>query len=453
MTVRIRVEDPVDCRILRGEDLVFPSLSYRAETYRKVQRGGKFVPKRKSLIRHNNKGEAHFLAGLLPRVRDYCETNDIRLEVENPLPHLEPTNEPRVEGKALREGRWGYQYDLIKACTEHQRGVIKSATGSGKTVMMLGLMSCYPDARVLFLSNSHTPISQFEKGLEASGLTNRIDISTIQSFHRKKPKEYVDAYDVIIIDEVHEGARSARSMYAKVLRNSLAPMRLGFTATLPDKEGDRLVMEGLLGPVIGELTMREGMDRGVLAKPRVVIAKLPENSKLREYRNYRDAYEYGVVTYRPLNRRIVLDAIEDAGRGPVLILVTEIRHGEEIVAMAKSLYDLNFVLVKGDVKKEDREITRRMMIDGEIDVVVATAVFKKALDVPNLASVILGFGGKSDSQTIQAAGRGARNVDGTKGEFIFRDYFNPSNDHLVRHFGYRMCLYIDERWEITYPPL
>ena len=81
-----------------------------------------------------------------------------------------------------------------------------------------------------------------------------------------------------------------------------------------------------------------------------------------------------------------------------------------------------------------------------IDIVVATAVFKKALDVPSLVSVILGFGGKADSQTIQAIGRGTRNVDGQKESVIIRDYFCANNIHLIKHFRHRLCLYMDQGW-------
>ena len=446
--VRIRIEDPVDCEILEGEELIFPVLSYPTEIYKKVQWGNKRIPKRKSLIRHNNKSQSHFFVGLLYRVQEYCDVNHIPLQIDDPQNALEPLpaeNEPYVPGKEF-DGKWAYQYELIINAITYQRGVIKAATGSGKTNVMLGIISAYPSFQILMLCNTHTPISQFEASLQSSGLKPQIDISTIQSFYKKKPKEYGYKYGIILIDEAHEGLRSAKSMYARVLRNSLAPIRLGFTATLPDNEEDRLTLEGLLGPVIGELTIQEGIEFQVLSKPKVVIKKLPENNSLKEYRSYQDAYQYGVVENRALNRQIVLDAIEDLKYGPVLILVTEIAHGENIVDMARKIYNREFTFVYGATGKDERETVRAKMNSGEVDVVVATAVFKKGLDVPNIRSVILGFGGKSDSQTIQAIGRGTRNVDGNKDRVIVRDYFNSCNIHLIKHFSYRLCLYMEEGW-------
>jgi len=447
--LKIRIEDPVDCQILEGEELAFPALSHQTETYKKVQWGNKRISKRKSLIRHNNKSEAYFFTGLLYRVQKYCIKNNIDIQIDDPNGIMIPIlaeNEPFINGKNLKDGKWSYQYELIKAAANYQRGIIKAATGSGKTSMMLGLISCYPNASVLFLCNTHVPITQFKAALSSSGLKNIIDISTIQGFYRKKPKEYFNKYDIIICDEAHEGLRSSKSMYAKVLRNSLAPIRLGFTATLPDNEADVLNMEGLLGPVIGELTIHEGVERKVLSKPKIVIKKLPDNSSLSEYKKYQDAYYNCVVNNRALNRAIVLDALEDVQYGPVLILVTEIEHGENILKLAQNVYNEEFIFVHGTTDKNERERIRQGMISGEIDIVVATSVFKKGLDVPNLSSVILGFGGKSDAQTLQAIGRGTRNVDGAKERVIIRDYFIADNFHMVRHFGHRLCLYIEEEW-------
>uniref|UniRef100_A0A6M3KGU0 Putative type III restriction enzyme n=1 Tax=viral metagenome TaxID=1070528 RepID=A0A6M3KGU0_9ZZZZ len=446
--VKIIVSDSVWCQIVEGKEFLFPILSYQSETHKKVQYGTKRIVKRKFLISELKKGD-FFYTGFLYRVQKYCKENNIPLKIEDPHGTMEPLfpeNEPHVEGKYIRKGKWSYQYDLISKAIISQRGIIKAATGSGKTTMMLGIISCYPSLSTLFLCNTHTPITQFKKTLALSGLNQPIDIFTIQSFYRKKPKEYKDKYGMILIDEVHDGLRTFNSMYAKVLKNSCALIRLGFTATLPDDPVARLAMEGLLGPVIGELTIQEGIDMEVLSKPKIIIKKLPDNPELKNSKSYRDVYINGVVKNRAMTRQIILDSIKDSQSGPVLILVTEIEHGEEIVNMAKRIFKREIVFAQGKTDKDLREDIRQGMISGDIDIVIGTAVFKKALDVPNLVSVILGFGGKSDAQTMQAIGRGTRNIDGNKRQVIIRDYFCPSHYHLIKHFGFRLCFFIDEGW-------
>ena len=179
-------------------------------------------------------------------------------------------------------------------------------------------------------------------------------------------------------------------------------------------------------------------------KPNIKLKKLPENKNLNRL-NYHDVYQEGVVYNKALNRFIVEDTKQDIESGlSTLILVKEIKHGRNILKIAK-LYNLELIFVRGSTSKDVREEIRHAMIDKKIMGVVATAVFKKALNIPNLGSVINGIQGKSESELIQLAGRGARSVDG-KTNFILRDYFNPSNQYLIKHFGFRVSTYFDKGW-------
>ena len=447
--VEIKILDPVHCKVLKGTALLKPLLSYRSEYWRQ----GPFRKTRHASTKYLIKDNL-FLTGFLPRVREHCRTSGYEFSIDfSDLERLEP-GVPYVEGKDLEYGKYGFQFSLINKALKHQRGVIKAAMGSGKTILMAGIISCYPSARVLFLSNTHVPISQFE---ETVGKKSRITTSTIQGFYRKDPDEYATKYDIILVDECHEGMGfkgykivkkkrvETESMYHKVLTNSLAPIRLGFTATLPGPEENRLALEGLLGPVIGELTIQEGMERGVLAKPRIIMKEIPYNQSVRDLRTYQEVYKAGVVENRALNRQIILDTIEDIEDDRnVLILVNEIQHGENLLHMADQ-YDLPLTFVQGRTDKEVRDQIRRFMIDLKEQVVVATSVFRKALNVPSLGSVVNGCLSKSDVVTLQLIGRGLRAVEG-KEDVIIRDYFLSSHPYLISHFGKRLSLYFKEGW-------
>jgi superfamily II DNA or RNA helicase len=215
---------------------------------------------------------------------------------------------------------------------------------------------------------------------------------------------------------------------------------------LPDSQESRLILEGLLGPVIGEFSLQEGVDRGVLVRPRLYLKKLPYSGTVRDLRRYSEVYDAGIVRNKALNRQVVLDAKRDIDAGhSVLILVTKLEHGRNIVDMAKRLYGLEFEFVFGATDKDVREQIRYAMIDKKIKCVVASAVFKKALDVPTLDVVINACGGKTESGTLQAIGRGSRIAEGKK-YFKIRDYFNPSHPYLISHFGHRLSLYFDCGW-------
>lgn len=451
MKVKIKILDYVLTQVISGIKAIKPCLSFESDYYIQGKWSKKRKAYRKSLIIIDEKTkQKFFLTGFLHKIQDYCYNNNIELEIVDPLGCMFPLiaeREPQIDSISFKEGKWGFQYNLIRAAVIYQRGVILSATASGKTVIMLGIVSCYPSARVLFLSNSHTPVSQFRESVSKFGFKDyNIHSFTIQSFYRRSPQEYCNEYDIILIDECHEGVTSIDGMYGKVLRYSTAPIRLGFTATLPDKEESKMYLEGLLGHVIGEFTLSEGTERQVLATPKIMIKKIPFNANVRDERKYSAAYKAGVVNNKALNRTVIKDAKEDIENGDiVLILVLEIEHGENIVNMAKSLYGLDWPFVHGSTDKDLREEIRHAMIDKNLKCVVASDVFKKALNIPPLTSIINARGGKGRSGLLQLIGRGCRIAEG-KDHFKLRDYFNPSNSHLIKHFGYRVSLYFENKW-------
>lgn len=450
--IKIEVIDNTYSKINKGLKKVYPCLSYESTKVVPSQFGTKSVVKRKPLY---NIRSFKFFTGFIPRIQEYCKTNNLILEIlDNKTKYIESENSPYLENYDIRSDKYNYQIKLINLMIEHQRGVILGATGTGKTILMLGLISAFPSYRVLFLSDSYTPLSQFEEDLKATKNinSNNVTISTVQSLYRKNPKTYKDKYDIILIDEVHSGfgtigreITSIKCMYGTILKHSQAPIRLGFTATLPDTKIARLNLEGLLGPVIGNFNFKDGVEKGVIIKPTIKIKKLPKNNDLRKM-SYQEVYDKGVVNNRALNRMIVEHAKSDIESGlTVLILVVQVEHGKNILRIANDLYDMNMIFVHGETDKDIREQIRHAMIDKKQKCIIATAVFKKALNIPNLGCVINGCLGKTESGLLQLVGRVVRSADGKKGGVI-RDYYIPGNKYLIDHFAHRLDVYFEEEW-------
>lgn len=442
--LKVKILNPVECRIDKAcISLVSPCLSYEATFWKKGRYRTERKPYQADFIGRYGK----FLIGFLSRVTSYCEGNNIEITVEGEIETLETCKPyyPDHFWEKYDPEQLQVQLSLVQKAIDSGRGIIKAATGTGKNNVMVGIILAYPKARVLILAHTHTIISQIKKAVQGVKEETRVDVATVQSFAHKDPEEYWDQYDVIFVDEAHH-ITNPKGMYAKVLRHSAAPVRLGFTGTLPPDKKAQLTMEGYLGSIIGELTIQDAGEMGILATPKIEWVRVPFNSQVKELRKYPDVYNQGVVNSKAFNRLVAKRAAQAIKEEEtVLILVIMIEHGRNIVDAAKRLYDVDLEFVYGSTDKEVRDEIQRSLSTKEVKGVVATAVFREGLDVPSLDVVINACEAKSELLTLQAVGRGLRRTTEKKYVTIV-DFFNPSHHFLISHFGERICLYMDNGW-------
>jgi len=437
MNLKITILDPVHSQVKEGIGLLKPLLSYKAEFWIRG-RFGKRTKKeyRKYLIDK----EGVFLTGLIPRVKGYCKRQDIVLTIKGNEEKLKP-GKFEIPGITFRQD----QIELIEKAITIQRGVIKSPTRSGKSIIMMGIISAFPKGVFLLLAHTLDIVNQLQEDVDRFGFSSRVDVGTIQSWANKNPIEYCDIYDGVITDEVHH-LGNPTGHYAKVLHQMLATLRIGFTATLPLSKVATMTLEGTMGPVIGELTIQEAAEKGIIARPRIQLIKVPKSERIRKLGKYKVVYEKGIVFNRARNRLIVKEArkLMDEGN-TVLILVVQIAHGDNLVDLAKRLYGLDIPFVQGATDSEARMGVKKSLENKSIKIVIATAVFREGVNIPSLNSVINGCGGKSETMTLQAVGRGLTVVKG-KNEAIIVDFLDLSHNYLISHIAERLALYSDMGW-------
>src|SRR3990167_7650559 len=385
--------------------------------------------------------DGSFLIGLLPRIKEYCSEYDIQLEIED---KSENDHNPIPQGISslftLRED----QERLVSSALTFGRGVLQAPTGSGKTVLISAAISAFPNARILFLCHTISLLKQTQEEFNRFNLgkstivngTNKdlngqIIISTIQSFSKDKILNQMnDKFDIIYIDECHR-VSSTTGLYAKALTKLTAPIIIGVTATLPTKKEAQLALEGLIGPVIGQLTFAEAIEKEILAVPRVKLLPVPTCEELRELRLYsstkqkdecgnyifdengnhviiRGIYDAGVVEYRKRNRIIIEAAMEQINQGKsVLIYVVRIDHGERLVEMAERM-GIEIIFVRGATGDEYREAIRKSMDEKRTLLTCATTCWAEGINIRTLDTIIIAGGGKSEKDLIQKCGRGDR---------------------------------------------
>ena len=449
----IKILDPVESLLspklanLLKSDFSFTSVFYRQSAFRKVRKEYE-----KSILIKTKEG---FLlpTGLVLKAIQLCKDRKIAVKMIGELEKI-PSTDFSLKTIVLREE----QIRLVKAAIEKQRGVLVAPTGEGKTLLGLAVISAFlkTKGRILWLCHTKDLMYQSAKvcekelgikpGIIGDGVfekSKKITMATRQSF--KKNLNLSLMYDIVIIDETHH-ITSLNSEYGEILRSIFAPVRIGLTATLPKKDKEALLaIEGLLGPIMEEITIKEATDLGIMAKIKLRFLKVPMSHTIRDLRKYNDVYQQGVVERRAQHELIVRTAKEHIEKGDsVLVIVTRIEHGRNLLNEFE-YQGVKAFFAQGSTEGDVREEIKEALNKKKIHCVIATTIFKEGINIPELNVLVNATMGKSDIATMQVIGRGLRKT-ATKSEIIVYDLFDPSHPFLISSFGERVCLYSDLGW-------
>ena len=119
-----------------------------------------------------------------------------------------------------------------------------------------------------------------------------ITITTWQSIY-KLPKTYFSNFDVVIGDEAH--LFKAKSLTSILSKLDNCKYRFGFTGTLDGSETNKLVLEGLFGPVRKVISTKELIDKKHLAEfsiKALVLSYSDEVRKMVSVMKYQDEIDY-----------------------------------------------------------------------------------------------------------------------------------------------------------------
>jgi len=458
MTVRIHIIDHVHSSIdPKGIKKIKPCVEFKSERWYTHGYGMGSTTRKDVAI---NK-DGTFLTGLVPRIKEYCTEKNIEAKVirgRNALNRIRFI-EPNVKGIETKTKQGREQFAVLEKIKENRRGVVLFPTGSGKTVIAALVISSLNGKNILFLCHTKDiffktrdafknygfkKVAMYGGGIKDDIFSSSITLAMIQSFAKIDPRKYCSYYDCVIVDEAHH-INSLDSQYGHVLQRMLASVRLGFTATLHSEKEKQLNLEGLMGPVIANMTQREAIKKEILAKPIFSLINVPYNTATAKYYRYRDLYEWGIVKNRVRNRLIIKEVLKYKKRGMTsLILIKEIEHGEQILKLAK-LSGLKAQFVHGGTVGEQREAVAGLLNDKKVFCVIASVIWKEGIDIPSLDHVVNAFGGKGEIPTVQVPGRGQRTDKGKKSVFYVTDFLDPYK-FLSQHAVFRLQIYKSKGW-------
>jgi superfamily II DNA or RNA helicase len=460
-----------------GKDLVphiSPVLTYTDTYWQQGRFKKEQVEYEVCMVQYFRKSKEFWIyTGHLPRAIEELKRLKIPHSFTTKIKGIE-FDKPHIDGITFRKD----QDKILDTAISQGRGVIVSATGTGKSILIRGLIGAFSQEKVLFLVHTKDLVQQMMDDMsgevdsigEWSGKKKekkRVMVATIQSFH-KVVKDFVHYFDVVFVDEAHH-AHDTTKTYGKTLTMLAAPAKFGLTATLPATDKGKMNLEALIGPVIAHFSIQEAIKQKILSKPIIKIIKVPDvpgfslfdtstlpipegKEKDPDYKptKYRTVYWNGLVTNITRNM-IIIDLAEEfmKKKQTVLISVVNLEHGEELCDVAEDYYDMkygvDFVFINGSTPKDERIKIKKDFKSGKLLMVIATTVWNEGVDVPSLNCCILASAGKGRIGVIQKIGRGLRKTK-KKDEVTIYDFQDTCHNYLRDQFAARYEIYKNNGW-------
>lgn len=435
--------------------------------------GAKFTPAYRNKvwdgkIRLLNPITCQLYAGLNRYVEEFCKSRNYNIEylsdfsseefsvkeAKEFVDSIKPTMQPR-----------DYQIEAFVHAVRERRSLLLSPTASGKSFIIY-LLTRYYAKRTLIIVPTTSLVSQLasdfaDYGFDSDQYVHRIfsgqdkqtskpiTISTWQSIY-KLPKEFFKQFDVVIGDEAH--LFKAKSLTSIMSKLDECKYRFGFTGTLDGTQTNKLVLEGLFGPVRKVTTTAELIEQKHLAgfKIKAIVLSHPEISRkmIARAADYQAEMDF-IVRLEARNKFIRNLALSLKGNTLLLFQYVE-KHG-------KPLYDQllsddkgrKIYYVSGAVDGSDREDIRKIIENEPNAIIVASyGTFSTGVNIKNLHNIIFSSPSKSRVRNLQSIGRGLRKSS-TKEEAVLYDIaddlsWKSKKNFTLLHFMERVKIYNEE---------
>ena len=374
-----------------------------------------------------------------------------------------------------------YQQETVEKAIKAERGVIKIATGGGKTVIGAAIIASL-NLRTVFIVHSIDLLEQtadeFEKmfGIEVGKIgggfceIKKINVCTVQTLHsafgikyvceeelfikekiskevlerKEEIREVVENSEVVMVDEGHKLPAATYIQVMKLLQKAMFRFILSATP-YRDSSIDR-VLDGYTGKLIINLNASYLIERGFLVAPTIYILDPNEHQKYKFIRQtYKTVYDHWIVNNKDRNQMIVdcVMRLSDMDKS-TLITVTRITHGENLCEMLDKAGVKSFEFIRGEVDKVTRKRLLNDVREKKLKVLLGTSVTDEGVDIPALDAAILAGGGRSLIKSLQRIGRTLRPYpnaeENIKKEAIIVDFYDRVR-YLTGHSTKRMKIY------------
>lgn len=366
-----------------------------------------------------------------------------------------------------------HQIKICQAAQLNDRGIIRAATGAGKTLCTALITAKINKPTIIYVIGLDL-LDQFYKlytklfdepiGYIGNGTCNiaRINIASIWTIGRSlkiddkniinddvdnNEKELDDTNQAKIINlltsaKVHifdESHIVTTNTISEIYKNINPEYLYGFSGTPFRDDNSDLQINGILGEQIIDISASELIDKGLLAAPLIKFYTVP---KMSVSDTYPAVYKEYIVDNNIRNNLIVKLSKEliDKKYTP-LLLFKQIKHGDILLEKLKDA-NIKCAMLYGNDTLDRRNEVKEQLIKKEISLILASTIFDLGLDLPELNSLILCGGGKSSIRCLQRIGRVIRMHPGKKFAAVV-DFYDQVK-FLKKHSLIRYKVYSSE---------
>lgn len=349
----------------------------------------------------------HFPSGLASKAIKYLRSVGVEVMVTDCRRAVSKTLE--LEMSEDFEPR-DYQQEVIESACSVDRGIIKVATGGGKTALSSAIMANRGVSPMIFYVTSIDLLRQAKDELERFIKSNGLDIEvgelsglkkdikditvmTVQTAVRslggvwkkfddedstkkekediskikKEVKKLIQSAKLIMCDEVQHWASETCQIISD---NSFeARYRYALSATPFRDQGDDILIDSCFGRVIADVSASKLINLKYLVRPKIMFIPI-DNLKVSKKLSYANIYKECIV-YNSIRNNIIATLSQNMandGRS-VLILCKQIAHGK---LLEKLIPDSKFLHGTHSAKKRKAHLD--LMRSGDANITIASSL-------------------------------------------------------------------------------
>ncbi len=337
-----------------------------------------------------------------------------------------------------------YQHDAVAAAIKMRDGVIVAPTGSGKTLMAMGIIAQL-GLRTLVLVHTKTLLEQTCHVIEQTlgvkpgkfgggeGFLADVTVATVQTLSRQPPDALRDHFGLVLLDEAHH---CPAGTFTEIIQRFTARWRIGLTATPKRADGLQHLMHSALGPQIYRVHPAAMVGIGSLCTAQVQPIETDfAGGRLTDHTAMMSRICFDVARNAQL-----LSVITATYGKRALVLSERVEHCVELTERLQHA-GLQAYLLVGRMTLEQRQRALAAFLSQPRALLISTtSLVGEGFDCPDLDTLYLVAPSGNLTRTTQALGRVLRPFPGKPAPRVY-DFVDVQTPALARNFDKRVGVY------------